>query len=124
VLTNLIENGINYTEKGTVRCRLRQVQQRIRVEVIDSGKGIAEEHLPRIFERFYRVDPDRSRKGGGTGLGLSIVKQIVQAHDSDIFVDSTLGSGTRFWFELAEASERESSVPNVVRQPAEPSEST
>lgn len=124
VLTNLIENGINYTEKGTVRCRLRQVQQRIRVEVIDSGKGIAEEHLPRIFERFYRVDPDRSRRGGGTGLGLSIVKQIVQAHDSDIFVDSTLGSGTRFWFELAEAAERDVSAMTVVRLPADTPEST
>ena len=67
---------------------------------MDTGRGIPDEHQDHIFERFYRVDPDRSRKSGGTGLGLSIVKQILAAHGEQIFVESTPGRGTRFWFEL------------------------
>jgi len=67
---------------------------------VDNGRGIPEEHLEHIFERFHRVDPDRSRKSGGTGLGLSIVKQILAAHGENIHVESTVGRGTRFWFEL------------------------
>ena len=100
VVTNLIENAIAYTDEGTVRCRVRRRLDKARVEVIDTGRGIPDESLERIFERFYRVDPDRSRKSGGTGLGLSIVKQILQAHGEIIQVESTLGRGTRFWFEL------------------------
>jgi signal transduction histidine kinase len=100
VLTNLIENAINYSDTGTVRCRFRRRIDKVRVEVVDNGRGIPSEHLDRIFERFHRVDPDRSRKSGGTGLGLSIVKQIVQAHGEQVKVESTLGRGTRFWFEL------------------------
>lgn len=100
VLVNLIDNAIAYTDEGSVRCRVRRRLDKIRIEVVDTGKGIAEGHLDRIFERFYRVDPDRSRKSGGTGLGLSIVKQIIQAHGEQMHVESTLGRGTRFWFEL------------------------
>ena len=100
VLTNLIDNAISYTDKGTVRCRLRRRLDKVRVEVVDTGRGIDENHLERIFERFYRVDTDRSRKSGGTGLGLSIVKQILQAHGEKIHAESTKGRGTRFWFEL------------------------
>lgn len=100
VLTNLIENAIAYSDEGTVRCRIRRRLEKVRVEVVDTGKGIPEEHLDRIFERFYRVDPGRSRKSGGTGLGLSIVKQIMQAHGETMHVESTLGRGTRFWFDL------------------------
>ncbi|MDX1439354.1 MAG: HAMP domain-containing sensor histidine kinase [Rubricoccaceae bacterium] len=100
VLTNLIENAVAYTESGNVHCRMRRHGDRARVEVVDTGKGISEEHLDRIFERFYRVDTARSRKMGGTGLGLSIVKQILQAHGETIHVESTKGRGTRFWFEL------------------------
>ena len=100
VLTNLIDNAIAYTDDGYVRCRFRRRQNKVRVEVVDTGKGIPEEHLDRIFERFYRVDPARSRKEGGTGLGLSIVKQILQAHGETIHVESTVGRGTRFWFDL------------------------
>ncbi len=100
VLTNLIDNAIAYTDEGAVRCRYRRRLGKIRIEVIDTGRGIAEEHLERIFERFYRVDPDRSRKSGGTGLGLSIVKQILHAHGEQIHVESTFGRGSRFWFEL------------------------
>ena len=100
VFINLIENAIAYSDEGTVRCRFRRRLDKIRIEVVDTGRGIGEDHLGRIFERFYRVDPDRSRKSGGTGLGLSIVKQILQAHGETIRVESTLGRGTRFWFEL------------------------
>ena len=105
VLTNLIENAIAYTDEGTVRCRFRRRLDKVRVEVIDTGKGIPEDHRERIFERFYRVDPDRSRKSGGTGLGLSIVKQILHAHGEAIHVESTPGRGSRFWFELPYAEQ-------------------
>ena len=100
VLVNLIDNAIAYTDDGAVRCRVRRRLDKVRVEVVDTGRGIPEQHLDHIFERFHRVDPDRSRKSGGTGLGLSIVKQILQAHGETIHVESTLGRGTRFWFEL------------------------
>ena len=100
VLVNLIDNAIAYTDEGTVRCRFRRRLDKVRIEIVDTGKGIDEEHLERIFERFYRVDPDRSRESGGTGLGLSIVKQILQAHGEPVNVESTKGRGTRFWFEL------------------------
>ncbi len=105
VLLNLIENAIAYTDEGTVRCRITRRLNKVRIEVVDTGKGIPEDHLDRIFERFYRVDPDRSRKSGGTGLGLSIVKQILQAHGESIHVESTEGRGTRFRFELPHADD-------------------
>ena len=100
VLTNLIDNAIAYSEEGSVQCRMRRHLDRARIEVIDTGRGIPEEHLDRIFERFYRVDAARSRKMGGTGLGLAIVRQIVEAHGGTIQVESTKGRGTRFWFDL------------------------
>lgn len=100
VLTNLIENAISYTDEGTVRCRLRRRLDKVRIEVIDTGRGIEEHHLDRVFERFYRVDPDRARQSGGSGLGLSIAHQILRAHNEPIHVESTFGRGSRFWFEL------------------------
>ena len=100
VLVNLIENAIAYTESGTVRCRVQRRADKVRIQVVDTGQGIDEDHLERIFDRFYRVDEDRARDSGGTGLGLSIVQQIIHAHDEDIHVESTKGRGTRFWFEL------------------------
>ena len=100
VLTNLIDNSVAYSQSPTVRCRFRRRLGKARIEVVDTGKGIPQEHLDRIFERFYRVDTARSRKEGGTGLGLSIVKQILQAHGEGIHAESTVGRGTRFWFEL------------------------
>lgn len=100
VLINLIDNAIAYSDEGTIRCRFRRRLDKVRIEVVDNGRGIGGDHLERIFERFYRVDPDRSRKSGGTGLGLSIVKQILQAHGEPIHVESTMGRGTRFWFDL------------------------
>jgi signal transduction histidine kinase len=100
VLTNLIENGIAYTGEGSVRCRVQRRAEKVRIQIVDTGQGIDEDHLERIFERFYRVDEDRARDSGGTGLGLSIVQQIIHAHDEEIHVESTKGRGTRFWFEL------------------------
>lgn len=111
VLRNLIENGIAYTDEGSVRVRVQRRLDKVRIEIVDTGQGIDEDHLERIFERFYRVDTDRARDSGGTGLGLSIVKQILQAHDEDIHVESTKGRGTRFWFELPYEPEPE---PEVV----------
>lgn len=100
VLTNLIENGIAYTDDGSVRCRVQRRADKVRIQIVDTGQGIDQDHLDRIFERFYRVDEDRARDSGGTGLGLSIVQQIIHAHGEDIHVESTKGRGTRFWFEL------------------------
>ena len=107
VLINLIDNAIAYSDEGTVRCRFRRRLDKVRIEVIDTGRGIGEDHLVRIFERFYRVDPDRSRRSGGTGLGLSIVKQILHAHGENVHVESTVGRGTRFWFDLPYSEEVE-----------------
>jgi len=111
VMTNLIENGIAYTDSGTVSCSISEIQGNALVEVIDTGKGIPEEHIERIFERFYRIDAARSRKHGGTGLGLSIVHQILHAHGQQIHVESETGIGTRFWFELPLAETVEADAP-------------
>ena len=120
VVINLIDNAIAYSEEGSVVCRMRRHMDKARVEVIDTGRGIPEEHLDRIFERFYRVDTARSRKVGGTGLGLAIVKQILDAHGEVIHVESTRGRGTRFWFDLplatAEAS-GDGAAPPAAAQP-------
>ena len=105
VIINLVENAIAYSDKGTVRLTYRRHLDKVRIEVSDTGRGIPKEHLVKIFQRFHRVDPDRSRKSGGTGLGLSIVKQILHAHGENIQVESTPGRGTRFWFELPHAEE-------------------
>ena len=100
VITNFVDNAIAYSDEGSVRVRMRRHLDKARVEVVDTGRGIPDEHLDRIFERFYRVDNARSRKAGGTGLGLAIVKQILEAHGATPHVESTRGRGTRFWFEL------------------------
>ncbi|GMQ80936.1 MAG: HAMP domain-containing sensor histidine kinase [Rhodothermia bacterium] len=105
VIINLVENAIAYSDKGIVHLTYRRHLDKVRIEVNDTGRGIPKEHLQKIFQRFHRVDPDRSRKSGGTGLGLSIVKQILHAHGENIRVESTLGRGTRFWFELPYAGE-------------------
>jgi len=114
VMTNLIENGIAYTDSGTVSCSISEFQGNALVEVIDTGKGIPEEHIERIFERFYRIDAARSRKHGGTGLGLSIVHQILHAHGQQIHVESETGIGTRFWFELPLAESVEADAPGRI----------
>lgn len=102
VMTNLVTNGINYTKRGGyVKVGIKKVSgNRIQVNVSDNGRGIPEEDIHRIFERFYRVEKSRSKEKGGTGLGLSIVKHIMEAHDSKIEVKSELGIGSTFWFIL------------------------
>lgn len=96
VVLNLVENAINYTESGSVKVELRKGDLHVEISVSDTGIGIASEHLPRIFERFYRVDKGRSRATGGTGLGLSIVRHIVEAHGGTVRVDSGLNQGSTF----------------------------
>lgn len=102
VLTNLVVNSIKYgKENGYTEIAVDEYDKdRIVVRVIDDGEGIEEEHLPRLFERFYRIDKNRSRKKGGSGLGLSIVKHIIEAHQEQIFVKSKVGIGTEFSFTL------------------------
>ncbi|GFO60477.1 PAS domain-containing sensor histidine kinase [Geomonas silvestris] len=101
VLMNLLDNAIKYSKiGGTVTVSARPAGDLVRVEVRDTGIGIPEKDLPRLFERFYRVDEARSRERGGTGLGLSIVKHIVQAHGGSVEVSSTLGEGAAFSFTL------------------------
>jgi len=104
VLVNLISNSIKYgKENGITKVILQNVNQKVLVSVADNGIGIEEKHLPRIFERFYRVDKGRSREQGGTGLGLAIVKHIIEAHKQNIYVQSKVGEGTTFTFTLDEA---------------------
>jgi len=101
VLYNLIDNSIKYTEAGgKIEVGFDELSNSVRVFVRDNGAGIGEEHLSRIFERFYRVDKDRSRSIGGTGLGLAIVKHIIEAHNSMVEVNSELGKGSEFSFTL------------------------
>ena len=101
VLNNLITNSIKYgKEKGSTTLRILNEKDKVKVEVSDDGIGIDEKHIPRLFERFYRVDSNRSRHLGGTGLGLAIVKHIIEAHGQSISVRSTLGEGSTFSFTL------------------------
>jgi two-component system, OmpR family, phosphate regulon sensor histidine kinase PhoR len=105
VLTNLIVNGIKYGKKdGFVQVSFHDLEDNIMVEVTDNGIGIEKKYLPRIFERFYRVDKSRSREQGGTGLGLSIVKHIIEAHNQSINVRSIVDQGTTFNFTLEKAT--------------------
>ncbi len=103
VLDNLVSNAIKYTNEGEVNLHYAEQEDGIRVEVSDTGIGISEEHLNRLYHRFYRTDKARSRDKGGTGLGLAVVKSILSAHNSDIHVESEVGAGTRFWFKLPKA---------------------
>ncbi len=100
VMVNLIMNAVKYTEQGSVEIGVNDEEKRCRVYVRDTGIGIAEKDLSRIFERFYRVDKDRSRAVGGTGLGLAIVKHIVEAHGSKVVVKSEINAGSEFSFYL------------------------
>ncbi len=104
VLVNLVVNSVKYgKENGETRIKVYDAGTNIHVEVADNGIGINKEHLPRLFERFYRVDKSRSREMGGTGLGLSIVKHIIEAHGQTITVMSTEGAGSVFTFTLKKA---------------------
>lgn len=104
ILANLTDNAVRYTRPGgEVSISAANDGDRVSVRVSDTGIGIPDEELPRIFERFYRVDKARSRESGGTGLGLSIVKHLVEAHAGRIEVRSTLGEGSTFVFTLPSA---------------------
>jgi two-component system phosphate regulon sensor histidine kinase PhoR len=93
-LANLVENAIRHTDEGTVTIFAEPASDGVWVGVRDTGRGIPSEHLPRIFERFYRADPGRSRDSGGTGLGLAIVKHLVEAHGGAVAAESDVGRGT------------------------------
>ena len=97
LVINLADNAIKYTEpNGKVKVRLEEEEDAVILSIQDTGIGIAEDHLPRLFERFYRVDKSRNRAMGGTGLGLAIVKHITIAFDGTIQVESEKGKGTTF----------------------------
>jgi two-component system phosphate regulon sensor histidine kinase PhoR len=104
VLINLITNSINYGKiGGKTTVRFFDMDERILIEVEDNGPGIDKEHIPRLFERFYRVDKSRSRHQGGTGLGLAICKHIIEGHEQSLNVRSEVGKGSVFSFTLAKA---------------------
>lgn len=106
ILTNLLDNSLRYTPAGgRITCWTRAENDGVTLGVSDTGQGIASEHLPRIFERFYRADASRSRDEGGTGLGLAIVKHLVEAHDGHVTAESERGRGTTIlcWFPHATA---------------------
>jgi two-component system sensor histidine kinase SaeS len=101
VLYNLVQNAIRYTPSdGAIHILARDVGSEIQVEVTDTGEGIPQEELPRIFDRFYRPEQSRSRDSGGTGLGLSIAKSIIEAHGGRLWVESAVGQGSTFGFAL------------------------
>ena len=102
VITNLIMNSIKYgIDRGITEISINPLEEnKILVRISDNGEGIDKEHLPRLFERFYRVEKTRNRKSGGSGLGLSIVKHIIDAHNEKIFVESQVNVGSEFSFSL------------------------
>jgi two-component system phosphate regulon sensor histidine kinase PhoR len=100
VMNNLIQNAIKYTDFGKIEITANEIGNKVCISISDTGIGIPPEDSDRIFERFYRVDKNRSREAGGTGLGLAIVKHILDAHGEKIMVESTLGIGTKFTFSL------------------------
>ncbi|MGW1454028.1 sensor histidine kinase [Salegentibacter agarivorans] len=114
VLTNLIVNSIKYgKEDGTTEVSIENlIKNKVIVRVTDNGEGIEKENLPRVFERFYRVDKSGSRKEGGSGLGLSIVKHIIEAHDEKIYVESVFGVGSEFSFTL----EKSKNIPEITTE--------
>ena len=112
ILTNLVENAVKYSDAGgTVIVRGRREGEHVVLDVADTGPGIPAKHLPRLFERFYRVDPGRSRERGGTGLGLSIVKHLAEAMGADVSVQSQPGRGSVFSVRLPLARGASSALP-------------
>jgi two-component system phosphate regulon sensor histidine kinase PhoR len=109
VLVNLVENAVKYTAVGGVTVRGERDGDGWLLSVVDTGPGIDRHHLPRIFERFYRIDPGRAREQGGTGVGLAIVKHLVQGMGGEVGVESGAG-GSRFWIRLPAAGEESFTV--------------
>ncbi|PKD43647.1 sensor histidine kinase [Rhodohalobacter barkolensis] len=103
VLENLVSNAVKYTNDGKIVVSVEKDENQFTIHIKDSGIGISNEHLERLFDRFYRTDKARSRDKGGTGLGLAVVKSILSAHGSDIQVKSKPGKGSDFWFTLPSA---------------------
>ncbi|MEH6408060.1 MAG: ATP-binding protein [Leeuwenhoekiella sp.] len=116
LLTNLIVNSLKYGKQdGTTEVSIENlIQNKVIVRVTDNGEGISSEHIPRLFERFYRVDKSGSRREGGSGLGLSIVKHIIEAHDEKIYVESDFGVGSEFSFTLEKAEELPKTKPTAT----------
>ena len=105
ILVNLIDNGVKYGRPdGNVWVSARAAGADVRIEVRDDGPGIADKHRARVFERFYRADPSRSREAGGTGLGLSIVKHLVESMGGEVGIEPNTPQGSIFWLRLPEAS--------------------
>lgn len=118
VLTNLIANAIKYgKEGGEVTLGVEVEKEGVQISVNDNGPGIANEHLKRIFDRFYRIEKSRGRERGGSGLGLAIVKQIIEAHHSKVSVVSKLGKGTSFIFKLKKGNRFEIGVKASFKHP-------
>jgi signal transduction histidine kinase len=121
VLFNLLDNAVRFTPAGgTVTVRARRNGDRCEVEVADTGPGIPPEHLPLLFERFYRVDQARARGAGGTGIGLAIARSIVEAHGGKIWARSEVGHGSVFGFDIPLATAETPAQPAPPAQPATP----
>jgi signal transduction histidine kinase len=114
ILSNLVENAIRHTTNGSVSLFSTREGDGVWIGVQDTGRGIPPEHLPRIFERFYRVDAGRDRESGGTGLGLAIVKHLVEAHGGRVNAKSELGRGTRIAVFLPDGGTADRPLPFIV----------
>jgi two-component system phosphate regulon sensor histidine kinase PhoR len=115
VISNLVVNSIKYgRENGTTEVSIEDlINNKVIVRVTDNGEGIATEHLPRLFERFFRVDRSGNRKEGGSGLGLAIVKHIIEAHNERIYIESELGMGSEFSFTLEKAVSNKKAIEDI-----------
>lgn len=120
-ISNLVDNAVKYTREGTeVEVRIELTPAKVRVLVTDQGTGIAASEQERIFERFYRVDRDRSRLLGGTGLGLAIVRHVARAHQGSVTVESMIGRGSTFCLELPRMADEPSNPATETSEAAEP----
>ncbi|MEM7356547.1 MAG: ATP-binding protein, partial [Acidobacteriota bacterium] len=117
ILHNLVGNAIKFTEAGEIEVGAERRGDRLRVSVRDTGIGIAEEQQGRIFEAFVQADGSTDRELGGTGLGLAVTGQLVELHNSQLQLDSALGEGSTFWFDLPIAESRPAATPSVEERP-------
>ncbi len=114
VMVNLLSNALRHTQKGYVRVRAWQEAKKLWVAVEDTGPGIASEDVPHVFDRFWRADRSRDRASGGTGIGLTICRRLIELHGGHIEVESAIGQGSIFRFNLPIASP---SVPSTTNPP-------